>query len=107
MGKAEVYAYHQSSLILASEELRCHFLAQLIFPPFPWNGSLGEISRRSECSGRGKIFFSCRESEGDSQTFKPVGILTTIRCSRRHAPKNQWLCSRPRTYLTKLHHIWM
>ena len=94
-------------LILASEEVRSHLLAQLIYPPYPWNGRLGGIPRRSECSGRGKISFSCHESEGDSLAFKAVGILTTIRCPHSHTLKNQWLCSYPLTYLTKLYHIWM
>ena len=74
------------------------------YPPYPRNGNLSGIPRGSECSGRGKISFSCRESEGNSQAFKSIGILTTIRCSKRHAPKNQWLRSHLLTYLTKT--IW-
>ena len=67
--KGMLHVYHQASLVLVSEEVRCQFLTQLIYTPYPWNGRLGEIPRRSEYSRRGKISFSCRESEGDSQAF--------------------------------------
>jgi hypothetical protein len=81
--------YYHSSLILASEEVRGQLLAQPIYPPYQWNGRLGGIPRQSKCCGKGKIPFFCGESEGDSQAFQPVCILTTIRYSEHHTPKNK------------------